>query len=215
MNRYRPLASPKRVAYSVIQPLGGRCVSTSCLLHANQRSSFATSACCRRRTTMRIRPVHAEELDLFVEAGSPEHREEVVRYLQSMFAAGSMRPEWCFVAQQEEEDRTLGRVAFWTLPGMEEPFALVLLDLAWDGEYMGVGTRLLEDVLDKARALGAEEIEHVVDDPPMRPQFQVHPEGGIDLREGVGFPSRRETRRFGGAGGRPPAVPRRLSFRML
>jgi hypothetical protein len=61
---------------------------------------------------MRIRPVHAEELDLFVEAGSPEHREEVVRYLQSMFAAGSMRPEWCFVAQEEEEDRPLGRVAF-------------------------------------------------------------------------------------------------------
>ena len=52
---------------------------------------------------MRIRPVHAEELDIFVEAGSPEHREEVVRYLQSMFAAGSMRPEWCFVTQGEKK----------------------------------------------------------------------------------------------------------------
>ena len=98
---------------------------------------------------------------------------------------------------------------------MEKPFALVLLDLAWDSEYMGVGTRLLEDVLDKARALGAEEIEHVVDDPPMRPQFQVHPERRIELLEGVGFTFRRETRRFERAGGQPPAVPRRLSFRML
>ena len=107
---------------------------------------------------MRIRTVRAEELDLFVEAGSPEHREEVFRYLQSMFAADSMRPEWCFVAQ-EEEDRTLGRVAFWTLPGMEKPFALVLLEVPWDGDYMGVGTRLLEDVLNEARGLGAKEIE--------------------------------------------------------
>src|ERR687890_2892740 len=215
MNRYRPLASPKRVAYSVIQPLGGRCVSTSCLLHANQRSSFATSACCRRRTTMRISPVHAEELDLFVEAGSPEHREEVVRYLQSMFAAGSMRPEWCFVAQEEEEDRPLGRVAFWTLPGVEEPFALVLLDVPWIGDYMGVGTRLLGDVLEKARALGAEEIEHVVDDPPMRPQFQYHPERRVELLTSVGFAFRRETGRFEWRGGEPPAIPGRLRFRTL
>ena len=77
---------------------------------------------------MRTRPVRADELDLFVgAAGSPDHRKEVRQYLQSMFAAGSMREEWCFVA--EEEDRPLGRVAFWTLPGMEEPFALVLLDV--------------------------------------------------------------------------------------
>ena len=70
---------------------------------------------------MRIRPVRADELDLFVEvAGYPEHREEVSRYLESMFAAGSMRPEWCFVAQEEGEDHPLGRVAFWTLPGMGE-----------------------------------------------------------------------------------------------
>ncbi len=81
-----------------------------------------------------------------------------------------MRPEWCFVAEEEGEG-PVGRVAFWTLPGMEEPFALVLLDVPWDTDYVSGGTRLLEDVLEKARALGAEEIEHVVDDPPMRPQF--------------------------------------------
>jgi len=104
---------------------------------------------------MRTRPVRADELDLFVEAaGFPESREEVRRYLQSMFATGSMRPEWCFVAE-DEGDRPLGRVAFWTLPGMEEPFALVLLDVPWDGDYEGVGTRLLGDVLNEARGLGA------------------------------------------------------------
>ena len=165
---------------------------------------------------MHTRPVGAEELDLFVEAANaPDQRRDVGQYLKSMFTAGSMRPEWCFVVEEEQGARPLGRAAFWTLPGMEKPFALVLLDLAWDGEYIDVGTRLLEDVLDKARALGAEEIEHVVDDPPMRPQFQDHPERRIELLEDVGFTFRRETRRFEWTEGQPPAVPRRLSLRTL
>jgi predicted N-acetyltransferase YhbS len=163
---------------------------------------------------MHSRPVRADELDLFVEAaGAPDHRREVEQYLESMCAAGSMRPEWCFVAEEGVEP--LGRVAFWTLPGMEEPFALVLLDVPWDGDYIGVGTRLLGDVLDKARALGAEEIEHVLDDPPMRPQFQHHPERRVELLERVGFDFRRETGRFEWRGGELPAVPGRLSFRTL
>jgi RimJ/RimL family protein N-acetyltransferase len=164
---------------------------------------------------MRTRPVHAEDLDLFVETGSPEHREEVIRYLQSMFTAGSMRPEWCFVTQEEVEDRPLGRVAFWTLPGMEEPFALVLLDVPWDGDYMGVGARLLEDVLYKARSLGAKEIEHVLDAPPMPPQFQHRPEERVELLQSVGFVFRRETGRFEWQGGEPNVEPGRLSFRTL
>jgi predicted N-acetyltransferase YhbS len=165
---------------------------------------------------MHTRPVRAGELDLFVRvAGATDHHREVEHYLKSMFAAGSMRPEWCFVAEEVQGDHPLGRVALWTLPGMEEPFALVLLDVPWDGEYMGVGARLLADVLEKARALGAKEIEHVVDDPPMRPQFQHHPERRTELLESVGFAFRRETGRFEWRGGDPPAVPGRLSFRTL
>lgn len=71
---------------------------------------------------MRTRPVRADELDLFFEAAGPtDHRREVEQYLESMFVAGPMRPEWCFVIQ--EEDRALGRVSFWTLPGTEKPLA--------------------------------------------------------------------------------------------
>ena len=163
---------------------------------------------------MRTRFVHVGEFDLFIEAaGHPDHREETRQYLQSMFAAGSMRPERCFVI--EEEDRPLGRVAFWTLPGMKEPFALVLLDVPWEGDYLGVGKRLLGDVLDEARRLGAEEIEHVLDAPPMQPQFQHHPEKRIELLESVGFTFRRETGRFECQGDEPPAEPERLSFRTL
>jgi RimJ/RimL family protein N-acetyltransferase/predicted N-acetyltransferase YhbS len=165
---------------------------------------------------MHTRPVRADELDLFVgAAGTPDHRREVEHYLKSMFAAGSMRPEWCFVAEEQQGDRPLGRVAFWTLPGMKKPFALVLLDVPWEDDYMGVGTRLLGDALESARALGAEEVEHVVDDPPMRPQFQHHPEQRIELLESVGFDFRRETGRFEWRGGEPPANSGRLSFRTL
>jgi RimJ/RimL family protein N-acetyltransferase len=165
---------------------------------------------------MYTHPLRADELDLFVEAaGSPDYRKEVEQYLQSMFAAGSMRPGWCFVAREKAEDSLLGRVAFWTLPGMEEPFALVLLDVPWDGDYIGVGARLLEDVLNEARSLGAEEIEHVLDSPPMQPQFQHHPEKRVELLQGVGFAFRRKTSRFEWRGGVISAVPDRLVFRDL
>src|SRR5918993_3117094 len=135
--------------------------------------------------------------------------------MERMFAAGSMRPEWCFIAEAEQGERPLGRVALWTLPGMGEPFALVLLDVPWDGDYMGVGARLLADVLEKARALGAKEIEHVVDDPPMRPQFQDHAEQRVELLESVGFAFRRETGRFEWRGGEPPTVSGRMTLRTL
>ena len=162
---------------------------------------------------MRTQTVRAAELDRFVEAGGAvQNREEVRQYVQSMFDAGSMRPEWCFVI--EEGDGTLGRVAFWTLPGMHGPLDLVLLDVAW--EDLPTGERLLEDVLERARSLGAREIGHVIDAPPMWPQWQDSPERRVELLERVGFVLRRETSRFEwreemGV----PAAPRRLDFRTL
>jgi RimJ/RimL family protein N-acetyltransferase len=163
---------------------------------------------------MRIRSVGTNELDLFIDAaGSPDHRKEIEQYLDRMFAAGSMRPEWCFLA--EEGDRLLGRVAFWTLPSMEEPFALVLLDVDWEGDYAAVSTRLLGYTLDAARALGAEDIEHVIDTPPMRPQFQHHAQKRIELLKSAGFYLRRETGRYEWRETEPPTEPGRLSFLAL
>jgi GNAT superfamily N-acetyltransferase/RimJ/RimL family protein N-acetyltransferase len=163
---------------------------------------------------MRIRSVGTNELDLFIDAaGFPDHRSEIEQYLDRMFAAGSMRPEWCFIA--EEEDRPVGRVAFWTLPGMEQPFALVLLDVDWEGVYTAVGTRLLQYTLDAARALGAEDIEHVIDAPPIRPQFQHHAQKRIGLLKSAGFYLRRETGRYEWRGTEPPTEPGRLSFLAL
>ncbi len=163
---------------------------------------------------MHVRSVPAVGLDRFVESGGdPAHHGEVRRYLDAMFAAGSMRPEWCFVA--EEHGGPVGRIAFWTLPGMEEPLALVLFDAPWREDHRGTGARLLGHALEEARALGAGGIEHVLDDPPMPPQFQHHPEERIALLEGAGFSMRRETGRFEWRGEGPPAGTDRLSFRML
>ena len=58
---------------------------------------------------MHTRSVDTDEIDLFVgAAGTPGHRREVEKYLKSMFAAGSMRPEWCFVAEDGDRLRADG-----------------------------------------------------------------------------------------------------------
>jgi RimJ/RimL family protein N-acetyltransferase len=163
---------------------------------------------------MRTHTVRAAELDRFVEAGgAARHHEEVRQYVQSMFDANSMHPEWCFVIE-EEGGRDRGRVALWTLPGMDDPLALVLLDVTWDEP--SAGARLLEDVLERARSLGAREIGHALDAPPMQPQWPGSPDRRAELLESVGFVFRRETsrsewRRENGL----PALVRRLDFRAL
>ena len=163
---------------------------------------------------MRTRAVRADEIDLFVEAaGSPDHRREVKGYVEDMFAAGSMRPEWCFVL--EDGDRAIGRAALWTLPKSEEPLDAVLLEVPWEGEYLGVGERLLADVLGEARSLGAREIGHVLDSPPMWPQFQQQPEERAELLGRAGFALKRETVRFERRGGPVPEASGRLEFRTL
>jgi ribosomal protein S18 acetylase RimI-like enzyme len=161
---------------------------------------------------MRIRAIYADELDLFVEAGGAGHHDEVRKYIESMFVAGAMRPEWCFVIEAE---RSLGRVALWGLPGADRPLALVLLDVPWGEEYLTAGVPLLRDVLHRARALGAEEIEHVIDSPPMYPQFQYQQERRSELLEVLGFALKRETVRFEWRGERSPVVSGRLVFRTL
>jgi hypothetical protein len=142
---------------------------------------------------MRTHTVCAVELDRFVEAGgATRHRQEVRQYVRSMFDAGCMRPDWCFVI--EDGDGNLGRVALWTLPGMDEPLDLVLLDVPCEDPSAGV--RLLREVLERARLFGAQEIGHVLDAPPMKPQWQDSPDRRAWLLERAGFVLRRETSRF-------------------
>jgi ribosomal protein S18 acetylase RimI-like enzyme len=97
---------------------------------------------------------------------------------------------------------------------MGEPLDLVLLDVPWEDTSTGVC--LLEDVLERARSFGAREIGHVLDAPPMRPQWQDSPDRRAGLLERAGFVLRRETSRFEWRSEVGlPAVARRLDFRAL
>lgn len=74
----------------------------------------------------------------------------------------------------------------------------------------------MADVLERARSLGAREIGHVLDAPPMWPQWQDSQEGRVGLLERLGFGLRRETSRFEWRTEHGlPAVARRLDFRAL
>ncbi len=162
---------------------------------------------------MHARTILAHEIERFVEAaGDPDHNEDIADYAQKMFAAGSMRPEWCYIV--EETERPSGRVALWTLPGMEKPLDLVLLDVDWGD--LDAGVTLLRTVLEEARSLGADEVGHVIDSPPMWPQWQGSPERRVGLLERCGFALSRETSRFEWRRGvAVPAETRRLEFRTL
>jgi hypothetical protein len=54
----------------------------------------------------------------------------------------------------------------------------------------------LGEVLVKARLLGARELGHVLDAPPMQPQWQDSPDRRAELLESLGFVLQRETRCF-------------------
>ncbi|WP_246469890.1 GNAT family N-acetyltransferase [Cohnella nanjingensis] len=134
-----------------------------------------------------------------------------------MIAKGSMREEWCYVAS--EGGRALGRLAYWTMPGEAHPLSLVLLDLPWveDG-CAEIGRRLLQESLPAMRALGAREIEHVLDVPVMAPQWQTHPEARMRFLEEAGFAQIRQTCRFERIPGKSATVDKGdagLSFRSL
>ena len=82
---------------------------------------------------MRIRPIQPDELPVFAGAAThSEHVGAVHDYVFDLLIKGSMRTEWCFVAQSRGQE--VGRAAFWTLPKMNRPLDLVLLDVLWETE---------------------------------------------------------------------------------
>ncbi len=163
---------------------------------------------------MMLRPVRADELGTFAALpGEPERNAAIREYVARMVASGAMRPEWCFVA--EAAGAAVGSVAYWTLPGMDAPLDLVLLEAPWDEPGLDAGALILAHALRGMRRLGAETAGHVLDAPPAAPQWQHHPERRAALLARAGFALRRETIRVEWTGGDPPPEPRRLTFRPL
>ncbi|WP_426984171.1 GNAT family N-acetyltransferase [Brevibacillus borstelensis] len=168
-------------------------------------------------TVATVRPIRPEEIDDFAGVGNsdPARVQEVKRYVEKMIAVGSMRPEWCFVI--EEANRLRGRVAFWTLPKLDKPLDLVLLDIPWDSEdSLSLGKELLQTALEALRGMGVKEVGHVLDTPPLAPQWQTFPTERRELLREMGFRLERETCRFEWKPGIADIpVPAGLSFRSL
>lgn len=149
-----------------------------------------------------IRPIQTDELSTFITtATDPDHVDEIQQYVDDLLAKGAMRTDWCYLV--ERDGHPIGRGAFWTLPTLDHPFALVLLDIPWQSEAASdVGTALLQEMLHAARSLGADQLEYVIDTPVQPPQWQVHPDERTSLLEQAGFKMLRETVRFELEGGK-------------
>lgn len=162
---------------------------------------------------MHIRPITPAEVAAFIACCTrTEDQHPINQYLDQMLAQGAMRLDWLFVA--EDAGRLLGRVAYWTLPKIGVPLAIVLLDLPWDGAYHSIGAQLITQSVQAMRASGATDIEHVLDSPPQWPQWQHNPDQRHDLLGSLGFAVARETYRFAWpATNAPPILPERLRFR--
>lgn len=125
-----------------------------------------------------------------------------------------MHPARLVSGRRGRPGEPVGSVVLWTLPGQDVPYAFVLFEApAGDAQ---VGAELLDAAARKARELGAEELEHVVDSPAQAPQFQRDPERRGELLRGAGFRVVRDGRRFGLlVPDELPADDHRLTFRSL
>ena len=167
---------------------------------------------------MRIRPIQPDELPVFAGAAThSEHVGAVYDYVSDLLIKGSMRTEWCYVAESRGQE--VGRAAFWTLPKMNRPLDLVLLDVLWETEgAYEIGVNLLQEVFRIARLLGVDELGHVMDSPGQWPQWQFHEGQRAALLESQGFRVDREIHRFEfhtGEAKLPSVDERGLIFRSL
>lgn len=145
---------------------------------------------------LNIRPIQPHELASFAAIGNlADDAAAVQSYLEKLIALGSIRLEWCYV--MEKDGILCGRIAFWTMPKVGKPLAMVLLELPWDRQdYLSLGTAFLEKTLPIMQEYGAVNMEHVLDTPPVAPQFQRHAEKRMNFLIHMGFHSVRETKRF-------------------
>jgi len=101
-------------------------------------------------------------------------------YLQTLLEQRCTRPEW-FVADGGSS------AVLWSLPGGDLPSNVVLIETDWSDDALAAGRSLMARVHELAARLGAEELGHTVDSPPVAPQHQEHPEARVRLLEETGY----------------------------
>jgi len=164
---------------------------------------------------MLIRPLSSSETPTFARViGGDMHADAVEQYLQRMLQQGTIRLEWCFVA--EEANHIVGTIAYYGLPPVGKPFAFELLELPWErDDFLSIGTGILPDTLREIhKTYEIHDIMYVLDQPAGDPQWQVFPEQRIALLQHAGFQLIRKTLRFEWhAHSGVPVIPSRLLFR--
>ena len=162
-----------------------------------------------------IRPIAADELSAFLALQpDPERAADQAAYVDRMFAAGAMRPEWCYVAT--DGNGTVGRFAFWSLPKLDVPISLVLIDIAVPDDGTAARATIADALLQRAKedalAGSPDEFGYVLDEPEQTPQWQDHPNERAGWLARAGFEVVRSTSRWSFEGP-PPKVGSRLTFR--
>ncbi|MEN3284910.1 MAG: hypothetical protein V7607_6050 [Solirubrobacteraceae bacterium] len=144
---------------------------------------------------------------LEVSADSP-HQAELAAYLDALVEQRCTRPEWWVVDGGS-------RAALWSLPGVEVPSHLVLIESDWDDPELAAGRALMARVHELAAGLGADALEHMVDSPPVAPQHQERPEERVALLEAAGYELVRDGLRWLLASPSEHVEPGPLTFRTI
>jgi RimJ/RimL family protein N-acetyltransferase len=145
-----------------------------------------------RRFIMDIRPICREELEAFANLSDRiDLNKHFLAYLTEMLASGYIRPEWCFVA--EEAGKFIGRIVYWSLPSLEKPVVVDILEVAASENYLEVGLNLLQHSLTQLQLQSNDSIEYKIDS--LSSDF-TSLQKRIDLFEHFGFSLKRETIRF-------------------
>lgn len=156
---------------------------------------------------MQIRSITPDELGKFTATGPfPSGAEGFLQVLQAEFEAGRSRPEWCFVAEQD--DQFIARVVF---AGTDGEALMYALYLPWDSpEHTAIGERLVRESWQKLHTDGITHLEAFVNS--MR---QNVPEQRAFYRH-IGLPEVQEKRRFTWKSTTPlPEYSDRLTYRTL
>lgn len=147
-----------------------------------------------------VRPIDVGELPTFISLASDRNQAaDQAAYVERLIRIGSMHQAWCYLA--ERGAMTVGRFAFWTLPKIAKPIAIVLLDVAPEVEdRVEVAAALIRRATADALATDPPELGHVIDEPAQSPQWQAMPEERGAWLVAAGFAVVRTTSRWSYAG---------------
>jgi ribosomal protein S18 acetylase RimI-like enzyme len=133
------------------------------------------------------------EAFLSVSAASP-YQPQLREYAHSLLEQRCTRPDWCLLGLAA--DVPVARAALWALPNEAVPSDVVLIEANWTEPGLAGGHALLNRTHELAARLGARELQHHVDSPPGRPQYQEHESDRIRLLTDAGYELQRDGLRW-------------------